>query len=106
MGGRSLEPYAGRLFDPEAAGGPIRNLNTSRIRITPKGIDVVEGHLARFGPDDMNQLAVQRLRDIAAGKLERTQFDLNFYSHELREFVRYRLGWPTGRPAGEAGDVL
>ena len=55
----------------------------------------------------MNRLAVQRLRDIAAGRLESTPFDLNFYSHELREFVRYRrLGWPTGQPVGEAGNIL
>ncbi|HEY2785794.1 MAG TPA: hypothetical protein VGJ05_12565 [Fimbriiglobus sp.] len=45
---------------------------------------------------------VQRLRDIAAGKLQPTQVDLNFYSHELREFVRYRqLGWRTGQPLGD-----
>jgi hypothetical protein len=43
---------------------------------------------------------IQRLRDIADGRLEPTQADLNFYSHELREFVRYRqLGWGTGAPA-------
>lgn len=42
---------------------------------------------------------VQRLRDIADGKLKATQTDLNFYSHELRESVRYRrLGQPTGQP--------
>jgi hypothetical protein len=107
LGGRSSEFYAGRTFDPDAAGGAIRTLNTSRIKITPRGIDVVEGHLARFEPDAMNRLAVQRLRDIAAGRLESTPFDLNFYSHELREFVRYRrLGWPTGQPVGEAGNIL
>jgi len=42
---------------------------------------------------------VQRLRDIAARKLQPTQADLNFYSHELRESIRYkRLGFPNGQP--------
>ncbi len=42
---------------------------------------------------------VQRLRDIADGKIKPTQADLNFYSHELRESVRYRrLGQPAGQP--------
>ena len=40
---------------------------------------------------------VARLRAIASGKLEATAADLNFYTHELREFVRYRrLGFTTG----------
>jgi hypothetical protein len=42
---------------------------------------------------------LQRLRDIVAGRVRWTSFDLNFYTHELREFVRYRrLGWQTGQP--------
>ena len=40
---------------------------------------------------------VERLRRIAAGEIQPTQADLNFYSHELREYVRYRnLGVPEG----------
>jgi hypothetical protein len=52
-----------------------------------RGVDVVEQHVARFGPDAPNQGMIQRLRDIAAGRLQPTEADLNFYSHELREFV-------------------
>lgn len=92
-------PISGREFDLAAAGGPIRQLTTGRIKITSQGIDVVEQHLGRFVPDAANQGMIQRLRDIADGKLQPTQADLNFYSHELREFVRYRqLGWRTGTP--------
>jgi hypothetical protein len=62
---------------------------------------VVEQHVARFGPDAANEGMLQRLRDIAAGRLEPTQADVNVYSHELREFARYRrLGWGTGHPTG------
>jgi hypothetical protein len=40
---------------------------------------------------------VDRLRGIARGEVQPTRYDLSFYSHELREFVRYRrLGFPTG----------
>jgi hypothetical protein len=92
-------PISGREFDPAGAGGPIRQLTTGRIQITSRGIDVVEQHVARFGPDPANQAMIQRLRDITAGRLQATEADRNFYSHELRQFVRYRrLGWGNGQP--------
>jgi hypothetical protein len=92
-------PASGRPFDPAQAGGPIRNLSTSKVRITPKGIDAVEKHLSRFGPDDANAGMTARLRRIAAGEMQATSSDMNFYTHELRESVRYRnLGHPSGDP--------
>jgi len=94
-------PASGRDFDPNLAGGPVRRLTTDLIKVTNQGINVVEQHVGRFGPDPANQGMIQRLRDIAAGNLQPTQTDLNFYSRELREFVRYRqLGWRTGQPNG------
>jgi hypothetical protein len=99
FGARGL--ISGREFEEALAGGPIRNLTTGRIRVTDRGIAVVEGHVARFGPDAANNQMIQRLRDIASGRIQPTQVDLNFYSHELREFVRYRRnGFPTGVPQG------
>jgi RHS repeat-associated protein len=93
-------PISRREFDAAAAGGPVRQLTTNRIRITNKGIDAVEQHVGRFGPDAANEGMIKRLREIAAGQLEPAQADLNFYSHELRESVRYRrLGWRTGQPS-------
>jgi hypothetical protein len=93
-------PASGRPFNPDAAGGPIRNLYTASIRITQRGVDAVVKHLARFGPDEANTYMINRLRAIASGEIEPTASDLNFYSHELREYVRYRnLGWPEGQPA-------
>ena len=42
---------------------------------------------------------VERLRLILAGKMPPTPYDLRFYTHELREFVRYRqMGYRTGNP--------
>jgi YD repeat-containing protein len=99
FGGRGA--ISGRVFDETAAGGPLRNLagTQSRIRFTHRGIDVVEAHTSRFGFDVANQYMIERLRAIADGKISATQIDRNFYSHELREFVRYRrLGWGVGVP--------
>jgi hypothetical protein len=43
---------------------------------------------------------LDRLRRIADGKIESTQHDLNFYTHEMRESERYsNLGWECGQPS-------
>lgn len=87
----------GREFDPTRAGGPVRQLTTQRIKVTDRGVDAVERHFARFGADGANEIMVDRLRRIARGKIRPTSSDLNYYSHELREFVRYRRqGFPRG----------
>ena len=97
--GGARGPFSGREFDPELAGGPIRRLSAERVRITNRGIDVVARHVARFGPDLPNARMIERLREISKGRRWVTRYDLNFYTHELREFVRYRcLGWPTDQP--------
>ena len=106
--GPATGAVSGRKFDPANAGGPLRTLGTDRVRITHLGVDVVERHVGRFESDVDNAGMVQRLRDIADGKLQPTAWDENFYTHELREFVRYRrLGWPDGEPAdGDAARVI
>ncbi|MET0089709.1 MAG: hypothetical protein ABW068_06760 [Candidatus Thiodiazotropha sp.] len=73
--------YSGRDFDPEQAGGPLRDLNNDNIKFTDKGVDIVEKHTSRFGPDDANQHMIDRLRQISRGEIEPTQVDRNFYSH-------------------------
>jgi hypothetical protein len=101
LGGRGS--FAGREFNRDQAGGPIVRLDYATIRVTPKGADVVQSHLQRFvgrgqlQPEEARMLS--RLHEIAAGRLAATEYDLRFYSHELRESVRYRrLGFPTGQP--------
>jgi hypothetical protein len=51
---------------------------------------------------------IERLRAITAERLEPTPIDRRFYTHELREFVRYRtLGYENGTPADpEAAHML
>jgi hypothetical protein len=94
----SATSWAG--FDDRLAGGPVRKLSNKGIKISDRGIDMVERHVGRFGADKANAVMVGRLRDVATGKLEATQQDMNFYTHEIREFVRYRrLGWERGVPS-------
>jgi len=81
---------------------PIRNLSYANIRVTHKGIAVVERHLSRFENDPGNAIMVNRLKAIASGKLQITEHDKAYYSHELREYVRYRnAGWESGQPQGK-----
>ncbi len=96
-------PTSGRDFDPAQSGGAIRQLSTDGVQITHDGIDTVEKHISRFGQDDANDFMVNRLRQIADGGLEPTQYDLNYYTHELTEYERYsNLGWEAGQPADPA----
>lgn len=90
---------SGRTFDPELAGGPIENLTTDGVTITREGIATVEKHISRFDPDPGNEFMVNRLKKIANGEIPSEQVDLNYYTHECREYQRYcNLGWETGRP--------
>lgn len=42
---------------------------------------------------------VERLRSIATKTSVPEPVDLRFYTHELREYLRYKkLGYPTGQP--------
>src|SRR4029453_4573823 len=99
---------SGRQFEPHNAGGLIRQLSSERVRITSRGVDVVERHVSRFGPDRANAVMIERLRAIADKCVEPTSVDRGFYTHELREYVRYRrLGYESGTPADpEAAHTL
>ena len=89
---------SGREFDPEAAGGPIRQLDAGSARITSEGVLRTSAHLQRFageGPLEAPEKAMlDRLTSIADGNIEPTSYDLNFYTHELDEAARYaQLGF-------------
>ena len=99
---------SGRQFDLHNAGGLIRQLLPERVRITSRGVDVVERHMSRFGSDLANAVMIERLRAIANESIEPTPVDKAFYTHELREYVRYRkLGYESGTPTDpEAAHAL
>lgn len=91
-------PASGRDFDPEAAGGPIQQLDAGTARITNEGVREVAAHLQRFtgggSLDAPEQGMLDRLTSITAGDMEPTSYDLNFYTHELDEAGRYaKLGF-------------
>jgi len=94
---------SGRTFDPELAGGPIENLTTDGVNVTHEGIATVEKHISRFDHDPANDVMIGRLKNIAKGEFPPEQVDLNYYTHECREFQRYcNLGWESGEPEGHA----
>jgi hypothetical protein len=86
-------PASRRDFDPESAGGPIRQLDARQARITDEGVQEAAAHLQRFtggGPMAAPEKGMlDRLTSIAAGAMEPTFYDLNFYTHELDEAGRY-----------------
>ena len=92
---------SGRPFNPSKAGGKILNLSYQNVKITDKGVGLVEAHVRRFNPVGEAELRmVERLRGIATQTLVAEPVDLRFYTHELREYLRYKkLGYPTGQPA-------
>ena len=54
---------SGRHFNPSKAGGKILNLSYQNIKITDKGVALVEAHVRRFNPVGEAELRmVERLR--------------------------------------------
>lgn len=41
---------SGRLFEPSKAGGEIIKLSYQEVKITDRGVDLVEFHVRRFNP--------------------------------------------------------
>lgn len=96
-----------RNFDPENAGGPIENLTIEGVTIDYDGIAIVEKHISRFDHDPANDVMIGRLKSIVQGEILPEKVDLNYYTHECREFQRYcNLGWESGEPEGVAGYEL
>jgi len=96
-GANTRGKYSGRLFNPAKAGGPILDLDWTNATVTKAGIELVKLHTGRFEPSDANAIMIGRLEKILRGKLAVTAIDKRFYTHELREFERFRaLGVADG----------
>ncbi|MGV9313722.1 hypothetical protein ACWDR0_16260 [Streptomyces sp. NPDC003691] len=85
-------------------------LRWDRATVNEGGVNAVERYLLRFTQGDplgaQNQGMLDRLRSISSGELEATDYDLKFYTHELRESVLYRrAGYPTGEPEVDAYEL-
>ena len=69
--------------------------------MTKEGIDIVKNHISRFEEDLANQKMLERLEAIERGELEITDYDKRFYTHEIREYERYKnLGLEDGVDPG------
>ncbi|HGJ5874941.1 MAG TPA: klebicin D activity protein, partial [Arsenophonus apicola] len=89
--------YSGRYFHTDRAGGPILDLDWRTAIIDQAGIDKVKLHTSRFGDAPENRVIIDRLEKISQGKLQATDIDKRFYTHEIRELERYRnLGIKDG----------
>ena len=91
--------HSRRPFDPTTLVPPIRVLTTHRVRLTATALDVIERHIERFEEPIRERAMLDRLERCVMGNAVPLPVDLRFYTHELRESVRYRLaGYPTGQP--------
>ena len=86
--------YCKRSFDLNNCGGKILDLDWANTKITNEGIEVVKKHIGRFEDVEANRKMIKRLEDILSNKIEITDYDKRFYTHEIREFERYKaLGY-------------
>lgn len=86
----TIGTYSGRPYNPDKAGGPIERLDWREVKITATGIELVKLHTSRFDPSDANDIMIDRLEKILQGKLQETDTDKRFYTHEIRELERFR----------------
>lgn len=99
--GTTTGPASGRTYDPENVGGPIRRSDWRNANIDSDGIHDVRTHVNRFEEFAPNEHMIDRLERIERGELVPTDYDLRYYTHEMRELERYRnLGIPDGADAG------
>lgn len=90
---------SGRDFNYDDSALPIEKLSLKDTQITEEGVRIVRTHLERFGVWKHNAIMVGRLQRIVKGDLPLTDYDVRFYTHELREFERYKArGWEHGEP--------
>ncbi|WP_277962962.1 S-type pyocin domain-containing protein, partial [Pseudomonas sp. RIT-To-2] len=97
--------YSGRAYHSDKTGGAIAKLSWQDASVDAEGIGLVKLHTGRFGKSADNEVMIRRLEDILAGRLETSDIDKKYYTHEIRELERYRvLGVPDGvKPAAASG---
>lgn len=89
-GATTVGTYSGRAYNPDKAGGPVERLDWREATFTQAGVDLVKLHISRFVPSDANVVMIDRLEQILHGKIEPTDTDKRFITHELRELERFR----------------
>ncbi|WLH36586.1 S-type pyocin domain-containing protein [Pseudomonas sp. FP2196] len=99
-GGEQAGEHSGRAFNPKETGGSILELDWATTTATLEGASIVRLHISKFPESAANRVMLDRLESIIRGELEATDTDKRFYTHELREFERFKaLGYgDTERP--------
>lgn len=104
--GEEIGKFSKRRFNPEKAGGKILNLSWKDVEITQEGIEIVKKHLSRFEDVEANRKMISRLEKIENGEIPVTDWDKRFYTHEIREFERYKnLGYENTKDIDIPSDV-
>ncbi len=86
--------FSKRSFDINNCGGEILDLIWQEAKINKEGIGIVKKHLSRFEEISANKKMIERLEKIESGKIKSTDWDKRFFTHETREFERYKnLGY-------------
>lgn len=86
--------YSGRDFNAEQAGWPTLDMKWEPAIASQEGANIVKLHTSKFLPSDANKVMIDRLDRILRGELEMTDTDRRFYTHEIREFERFKaLGY-------------
>jgi len=89
--------HSQRDFDINNCGGEILHLDWQNVEIFEEGLEMVKKHLDRFESVEANRKMIKRLENVISGKLKPTDFDKRFYTHEIREYRRYKnLGIEDG----------
>ena len=99
--GDTVGVFSRRPYDPDSCGGPIASLDWKNAVVTKEGIALVIQYTNRFEKDPANVAMISRLQRISSNELTATDWDKRYYTHEIREYERYRqLGVPDGEDPG------
>lgn len=86
--------HSGRDFNPEQTGGEVLESEWEPAIASQEGINIVKLHTSKFPQSDANDVMIDRLERVLRGELEMTDTDKRFYTHEIREFERFKaLGY-------------
>jgi hypothetical protein len=82
--------HSGRNFNPEQTGGEISDMKWEPATASQEGVHIMKVHISKFAQSDANDVMIDRLEQILRGELEMTDTDKRFYTHEIREFERFK----------------
>jgi hypothetical protein len=83
----------------------LGKLATAEIRVSQRGLEIVETHLAKFGPAAENAAMIARLRAAQAEGRLVSGADASFYMHELNEATRMARLIKEGKTFAEAYEI-